>query len=777
MHLRLDAAITATLISLLATPPHANADGKRAFLVALASRATLCDSGERCDSGVCASDGHTACTRDWQCPNCFILDNEDIAMCTPKSSEGPVSECDWSVFFDGNAAGLNASIRAMDVLRDGSLVLRTAADNSVPDLAGVNRKDLVRFIPRNNQGQSTALQLPYTEGAWELFWDGDAIEANSGGVLIEGLDVLSESCRDVNGDGKIQATECDILFSPVSAGTLGGISFEIEDIVRCRPTKISEGGAIEACNYGLFYDASTANIGTYPPPPGAVAWGSWNVGGTAAFAMADYDATTMTGDLYFTAGNVTTLPAHQPARDLLMSPGHPGPLGMCSGAPETWCMADGDCGPGSTCLLYITAWSTQPTSLAFDGSAVIPSENIAAIAIVEDGDADGIPDLVDNCVDVSNPAHCTTTGSSCESDSECAGGACLQPDADHDAVGDACDRCPGRNDAQCYCGDGVVDPPTEACDLGSPNSGGLNGIDGSGCSADCRAQGLCTRSGTACATSSDCADANLGEGCCGNGRIDRPAGAGPDVTIDEECDDGNRVGDDACGNVCRANSSAIPLPPECEGVIGPRLTPTFVRNLRFRKKRPKVADDRLPYHFSQWISRGEFSLAPGVAFDPDTQQVELILSQEKFVCNGGGDHGTSCQHAADCDSGECTSSLYRGILNPGDFTQSGLEYDRPRWNYRPIGTQPPLARGWAEARLTQRLATIHRPLNAVKYKIVGRGEQALPQISIGIDPLALGGPPTRIRQTIRVGGLCTTQTLVCEANKRATTLTCYSRFE
>src|SRR5262249_36820771 len=78
------------------------------------------------------------------------------------------------------------------------------------------------------------------------------------------------------------------------------------------------------------------------------------------------------------------------------------------------------------------------------------------------------------------------------------------------------------------CGDGVVTPPFEECDLGSANGGPF-----SRCSANCQVVGNCTMSGSECESASDCPP---GEGCCGNAVVE----------VSEECDDGNSIPDDLC---------------------------------------------------------------------------------------------------------------------------------------------------------------------------------------------------------------------------------------
>src|SRR5258708_10135020 len=58
----------------------------------------------------------------------------DLALCALDSVGGGTSACRWSLFFDGKLAGLQTTIGALDVLPDGSLVLRADSDVSVPAL-------------------------------------------------------------------------------------------------------------------------------------------------------------------------------------------------------------------------------------------------------------------------------------------------------------------------------------------------------------------------------------------------------------------------------------------------------------------------------------------------------------------------------------------------------------------------------------------------------------------------------------------------------------------
>ncbi len=750
---------------------HAVVASPQLLLVATRSRAVLCNPGSGCSGGVCVNAPSSSCNRDDECPGCLVVENEDVAMCQPVTDDdGPA--CLWSLFFDGSAAGLDAPIRALDVLPDGSLLMRAAADNSIPDIAGVNRKDLVRFVPTDESGRPDTGELPYLRGEWRLFLDGDAVERNGGARLMEAIQLLPDFCRDVNGDAVVEPQECDLLFTPFSAGELAGMNIAIEDVIRCRPTYLSEGRTVEACTYAMFYDASEVNDPVAGDGVSAGATGSWTHGGTTSLALVDLDAGALHGTLLFSAGNEATLPAHQPSRDLLASRGSMGPAGTCTDAIGRRCLDDTDC-DAAPCRDFLNPQTDVDTEVWFDGSRALGGEMLQAIAVVGDGDGDAVPDPIDNCPDVANPATCSVSGTACAGRHDCSDGErCLQADRDADGVGDACDRCQERNDGDCFCGDGITDPPAEQCDLGTPDRDGYNGLPMSPCDAECRIVGRCTRSGAACTEAAECAEHASGEGCCGNGTLDRFA-----QVNDEDCDDANAVADDGCDNSCRETAGSVPLPRECEGLIGPRIVPTFVRTLRFQKQRRQVPADSEPNNYSKWSTRGVLRLVPGIELDPDPQTAAIMFNQGEQRCDAGDNAGASCTAAADCPAGRCTGTLFRAILPPESFVQAGRRHDRPRWSFKNRNGTVPGAPGWTKGRFSQRLATIRRPLNEVRFMLQGRGDRLDPQWTLHLDPTALGGPPTRVRQTIVVGDLCTTQALVCEGNRAGTTLQCFSKFE
>ena len=390
-------------------------------------------------------------------PNGVTVENEDLALCELGSSGLDTTSCNWSLFFDGSAAGLNSSVKALDILPDGSLVMAVGGDGSIPDLSAVKTKDLARFIPDD------PLHPPYLHGEWRLFLDGDAVKDSSDTRVWDSVAVLPDG---------------DVLVSVSRGGTLGGVPFENEDILRCHPTAFSSGGAITACAYSMFFDASQVNGGGV---------GSFT-GNLFAFELVG-----PAGHLLFRAGNSANLPAHESERDLLRF------VGTFGTAPV-----------GSVDFFFDGRSNVQGAGLG--------GETLQALAFVPDDDGDGFPDGLDNCPSVANPG---------------------QEDADGDGVGDACDLCANRPDPTCRCGDGILDHPSEQCDLGDAVNGQPGSPCSAGCTINgkCTGTGQPCTVASQCPTGQGCCGNGIpegDEGCddgnvingdtCGNGCESNPGG-------------------------------------------------------------------------------------------------------------------------------------------------------------------------------------------------------------------------------------------------------------
>jgi hypothetical protein len=127
------------------------------------------------------------------------------------------------------------------------------------------------------------------------------------------------------------------------------------------------------------------------------------------------------------------------------------------------------------------------------------SADTAAAGPPDDSDGDGVPDATDNCTSAANPGQSDGdgdgVGDACDGDRDGDGvpnasDNCPttpnadQTDADGDGLGDACDGSGGGGGGGgAVCGNGILEVPGEACDLGA-----FNGVLDSDCSATCEVE-------------------------------------------------------------------------------------------------------------------------------------------------------------------------------------------------------------------------------------------------------------------------------------------------
>jgi cysteine-rich repeat protein len=315
------------------------------------------------------------------------------------------------------------------------------------------------------------------------------------------------------------------------------------------------------------------------------------------------------------------------------------------------------------------------------------------------------------------------------------GETCEQADADDDGVGDACDQCVGRPDegtcdacpfppcpapcggdpeADCGCGDGILDLPSEQCDLGGENGSGP-------CSSTCTIEGTCKGSGTPCLTASECPP---GQGCCGNNIVE----------ANEACDDGNNIENDPCLAACEANALGTPI-LGCEDLTGPNIIAAGIKTTKFKDK-PDVAE------FDRWKTKGTFVFSQGLTFDPETQDVKIIYNNNT------------------------SGLLFQSTLEPGDcnpplancFVQSGTPA-KPKWKFLDQEADIAGAPSWRKGKFKLKNGTTGI------FTLDGRNA---PLFTLA----ELGGPPRVTRQTIRVDDLCITGVVNCILSGNGKALKC-----
>ena len=367
--------------------------------------------------------------------------------------------------------------------------------------------------------------------------------------------------------------------------------------------------------------------------------------------------------------------------------------------------------PSPVTSTTIKAWGN---AVNLSGSPLGDAADTMSIVITgspADSDGDGVQDGVDNCPNDANAGQADTDGDTWGDACDVDSG-CADP-ANLDTDGDGIgDPCDlcPTHAGPCNCGDAVLDPDEE-CDLGSAK----NGVLGEPCSADCQVVGACaggSQAGDPCVNDLDCS----GGTCCGDGTVTAP----------EQCDDGNSIADDDCDNACQTTASGIPL-IGCDGLLGPNVRQASVKIAKFK-------DANGDTQYDQWKTKGAFTLADGTSIDADSENVSVVFNQ--------------------------SASLYDKTLAPGNFEQKG-SLTKPKWKF--FDDEADVVGGEGLRKAKMQLNT-----GEVQDLIQGRG------VEIAIDTMALGAPPVRLRQTIRVGDDCATAILSCEEKGGGKVLKCTS---
>jgi cysteine-rich repeat protein len=686
---------------------------------------------------------------------CLTVGEEDLIICKPTSTGLPITGCDWSQLLDGAATNLsiNEQLRAVDFAPNGNITFVELNDDTAPGIGTIRKQDIVVLNPTDVLKPFTG-GGPYDGGVFKLYLNGDLTLEDD--VVAKPWDALS-ILKDGSCEGAISATStashtCPIIGSLTGgSGTngLGGVHFENEDLLRCIPTGWAANGAVEACDFAMFFEADQLNGG------GAAGITS----DVEAIDILSFDPATMSGEMVFkkASGNPTGFPPHTPGKDLLLYDGTFG-NGNCSTTTSqkcaddndcpgtetcntgtctigaTPCASDGDCpGSGNTCTRTRTPVGT--VTKFFDGVAVGltgTAQNIEAFAVLTDDDGDGVPGGLDNCPNVSNPPSvCSGPGpETCPGglSSECPSGeTCVQPDSDQDGVGDDCEQCIGRPDPgtcdacpagfcppgcmgnpanDCTCGDGILDLPSEQCDLGSQNGIGP-------CTNSCTITGKCKGSGATCQLASDCPP---GQGCCGNDIVE----------ANEACDDGNVIENDPCTSACDSNPLGTPI-LGCEDLTGPNVIPMSIKpNSSKFKDTPDIPD------FDRWKTKGEATFASGLDIDPDTQNVTITYNNNP------------------------SGLLFQSTLHPGDcnpplvscFVQSGSP-TKPKWKFLDKEADIVAAPSWRKGKVKVKN-------NKVTFNTDGRNQSLFTTAELGVPP--------GLRQTLRIGNVCITGLVQCVAS-------------
>ncbi len=146
---------------------------------------------------------------------------------------GTTTAGSFSLYFDGNAAGLSSTgeeIDAIALLPDGRLLVSAEGNVEVPNVSGKD-EDILAFTP-------LSLGL-FTNGTWEMYFDGSDV-ALSGGEDVDATGV------DAAGN---------LYLSALDPFAVTGLAGDDEDVFHCAPASLGED---TACTYAsaLYLDGS-----------------------------------------------------------------------------------------------------------------------------------------------------------------------------------------------------------------------------------------------------------------------------------------------------------------------------------------------------------------------------------------------------------------------------------------------------------------------------------------------------------------------------------------
>jgi hypothetical protein len=155
-------------------------------------------------------------------PEGTLIDDSDIVLFTP-TSIGSTTAGSFTFFLDGSDVGLDATSEDVDSLHqlaDGTLLISTNGNATVPGLTKTQDKDLLRFTP-------TALGA-VTAGTFTLHFDGSDVGLSAGTDDIDAIAVDSDGglLFSTLGQSSFGTADEDInrftgTFGPTTTGTIG----------------------------------------------------------------------------------------------------------------------------------------------------------------------------------------------------------------------------------------------------------------------------------------------------------------------------------------------------------------------------------------------------------------------------------------------------------------------------------------------------------------------------------------------------------------------------
>lgn len=147
---------------------------------------------------------------------------------------------DARLYFDGSDVGLTndaEDIDAIALLPDGSWLVSTVGNVSVPGVASAGREDLLRFVPQS-LGENTA-------GTWSLYLDGSDVGLTTSSENIDSVDLLPDGSLLISTTGNVSVP-----------GVTSGVS---QDVLRFQSLTL---GNTTSGTWSMYFDGSDVGLTT-----------------------------------------------------------------------------------------------------------------------------------------------------------------------------------------------------------------------------------------------------------------------------------------------------------------------------------------------------------------------------------------------------------------------------------------------------------------------------------------------------------------------------------
>jgi hypothetical protein len=171
-------------------------------------------------------------------PTLGVVQDEDIVL-----YDGGI----WSLYFYGSDVGLttnNEDVDAFEILSDGSVIVSTVGNVSVPGLGGTHQdEDLLRCVGAFG---------PTTTCTWSLYFNGTASGVGLGTTDNEDVDGVA-----VAASGDIYLSTVGAFGVPSPTVTLSGAD---EDVFICASPSPAVGTITSCGSFSMFYDGSAHGL-------------------------------------------------------------------------------------------------------------------------------------------------------------------------------------------------------------------------------------------------------------------------------------------------------------------------------------------------------------------------------------------------------------------------------------------------------------------------------------------------------------------------------------